>query len=40
MSNFKEFRAVIQEKFDEMSKNVDSLFETDVDKDFHLHVKT
>ena len=33
MSNFKEFRAVIQEKFDEMSKSVDSLFETDVDKD-------
>lgn len=33
MSNFKEFRAVIQEKFDEMSKGVDSLFETDVDKD-------
>ena len=33
MSNFKEFRTVVQSQFDKMTENVNTLFETDVDKD-------
>ena len=33
MSNFKVFRAAIQKKFEAMTKDVNMLFETDVDKD-------
>ena len=33
MSNFKEFRSAIQQKFEAMTKNVSVLYETNVDKD-------
>ena len=33
MSNFKEFRNAIPAQFNKMTENVNTLFETDVDKD-------